>query len=141
MSATLWTGKEIQAHTAGAGFTQWVVGGISIDSRTLQAGDLFIALQGPHFDGHHFVEEAFRKGAGAALVNKTFNTADAWWSKRVIYVNNTQAAFLQLARRARARCKGKVLAITGSAGKTCVKTGITHALSFQRSVFSSYKNF
>ena len=141
MTTTLWTGKEVQAYTSGAGFTEWIASSVAIDSRALHAGDLFIALQGPNFDAHNFINDVFEKGAAAAIVKKNFDSKGAWWSKRVIYVQDTQDALVHLAQRARARYKGRIIAVTGSAGKTSVKTGIAHALSFQKSVSSSFGNY
>ena len=69
MDKPLWTFEEISAATGaplpgGAGHA----GGVSIDSRTLQPGDLFVAIKGEHADGHKFVEAAFERGASAAIV-------------------------------------------------------------------------
>jgi len=67
----LWSARDLAAATGGSTRHDFIVSGISIDSRTVDAGDLFIALQGPNFDGHAFVGEALAKGAVAALVAQT----------------------------------------------------------------------
>ena len=67
MSA-LWTAEDVAAATRGAIAGDWVASGVSIDSRTLAPGDLFVALTGPNQDGHAFVGQAFDRGAAAAVV-------------------------------------------------------------------------
>jgi len=111
------------------------VGGISIDSRTLTPGDAFFAIAGDNRDGHAFVEAALQAGAGVAVVAA---------SKRdtlpknapLIIVEDVLEGLRDLARAARARLNGKVIAVTGSVGKTSTKealrlvledTGKTHA--------------
>ena len=64
----LWTSLEIKKVTGGVGSGDWAVDGISIDSRTLQKGDLFVALTDKR-DGHAFLDKAFENGAAAALVS------------------------------------------------------------------------
>ena len=69
MKSSLWTKKSICAATGGTGGGDWSVTGISIDSRTVEPGDLFIALKGPHTDGHKYVSQALSNGAVAALID------------------------------------------------------------------------
>jgi UDP-N-acetylmuramoyl-tripeptide--D-alanyl-D-alanine ligase len=64
----LWTAADAAAATSGKAGGAWKAYGVSIDSRTLTAGDLFVAIKGPRFDGHDFVAEALAKGAAAAVV-------------------------------------------------------------------------
>lgn len=87
------------------------------DSRAVQAGDLFVALQGENFDGHAFVERAFQTGAVAVLVNHVPQDTNIPY----ILVKDTLAALGQLAAAWRQQCAPYVLAITGSNGKTTVK--------------------
>ena len=93
--------------------------GLSIDTRTLKAGDLFVALKGDNRDGHDFVAAAFDAKAGAALVSYKPDgvAADA----PLLTVANTQRGLEDLARAARARSDAKIVAVTGSAGKTTTK--------------------
>ncbi|HEX6103754.1 MAG TPA: Mur ligase domain-containing protein, partial [Alphaproteobacteria bacterium] len=58
MSAPLWTSAEAAAATGGASTRDWAAAGVSIDSRTVKKGDLFVALAGPNFDGHDFIQAA-----------------------------------------------------------------------------------
>ena len=91
------------------------------DSRTLQDGDLFVALRGPRFDGHAFVDEVFARGACGAIVDH----APAGTPQRgVIVVADTLAALQALAHAVRDSAATKVIAITGSAGKTTTKETI-----------------
>lgn len=89
---------------------------ISTDTRTLQAGDLFVALVGPNFDGHEFIAQAQQKGAVGALVSTEIDTDLAQ-----ILVADTRIALADLARFRRQQMSGLWLAVTGSSGKTTVK--------------------
>jgi UDP-N-acetylmuramoyl-tripeptide--D-alanyl-D-alanine ligase len=90
--------------------------GVSTDSRDLQEGNLFVALQGPNFDGHDYVETAREQGAAAAAVSRTLDTA-----LPLIEVDDTRQALGQLAAWWRAQFTLPVIAITGSNGKTTVR--------------------
>ncbi|HET9030083.1 MAG TPA: UDP-N-acetylmuramoyl-tripeptide--D-alanyl-D-alanine ligase [Candidatus Aquilonibacter sp.] len=88
------------------------------DTRSLVPGDTFLALRGERFDGHAFVREAVGKGAGAVIISDP----DARPASRTsLVVEDTLAAYMALAAAARARFRGRVLAMTGSAGKTTTK--------------------
>jgi UDP-N-acetylmuramoyl-tripeptide--D-alanyl-D-alanine ligase len=109
--------------------------GYSIDSRTAREGDLFFAIRGENYDGHQFVEEALKKGAIAAVVSEEFaastssastNSADR---ERLIAVADTLAALQQLACGVIRRWQGRVVAITGSMGKTTTKEMTAAALA------------
>ncbi len=96
------------------------VTGVSIDTRTLQSGDLFVALHGDNGDGHDHVRAAFGAGAAAALVDEVH--ADALRGAGPLYVaHDTLGALRGLARASRARTDAKVIAVTGSVGKTGTK--------------------
>jgi UDP-N-acetylmuramoyl-tripeptide--D-alanyl-D-alanine ligase len=92
----------------------------SIDSRTLQPGDLFIALRGPRFDGADFLPQAVEKGAGGVLVMKPPDPA-VCGNAAVIRVDDTLEAMQRLAAHIRRRRKLRVIGITGSTGKTTTK--------------------
>src|SRR5512147_1451275 len=118
MKLPLW---RIAEFTGARGeFEQDVVAmGYSTDSRTLAAGDLFIALKGEHFDGHDYVEAALEKGAVAALVHAGHETkAD---SGRLLHVDDTLKALQSLGAAARRLWGKPLIAVTGSAGKTTTK--------------------
>ena len=96
--------------------------GWSVDSRTVQAGDLFFALRGPNHDGNAYLDEAFRKGAVAAI-------ADRQSPGPVLVVQDTLVALQDLATWARNEWPGDVVGVTGSAGKTSTKDIIAAMLA------------
>ncbi len=105
--------------------------GYSVDSRSIQPGELFIALRGPNHDGHEHVAEAFEKGAVAALAERDSSVAAL---ERVIAVPDTYQALLQLASSARGQWPGTLIAVTGSAGKTTTKEAIAALLGAEMTV-------
>jgi UDP-N-acetylmuramoyl-tripeptide--D-alanyl-D-alanine ligase len=112
--------------------------GYSIDSRTLNAGDLFIAIAGEHFDGHNYVQAALEKGAVGAIV-EAGKKADGD-PLRLLQVEDSLKA-LQLLGAAARRLWGKpLLAVTGSAGKTTTKEILAHILSTRFRVMKSSGN-
>jgi len=98
--------------------------GWSVDSRTLQPGDVYFALRGPNHDGHAFVAECFAKGAVAAVVDREVDAAGAMFK-----VADVLEAMQRLATRARVKWNGEVVAVTGSAGKTTTKGVIAEMLA------------
>ena len=101
------------------------VGDVVTDSRTLQRGDLFVALRGPRFDGHAFVADVLARGAAGAIVERGRVQEDA----RTIEVPETLEALQRLAHAVRTAVATKVVAITGSAGKTTTKEAIAALLA------------
>jgi UDP-N-acetylmuramoyl-tripeptide--D-alanyl-D-alanine ligase len=136
----LWTAKDAATATGGQATTQWQASGVSIDTRTLQPGDLFVALSDLR-DGHDFVAQALAKGAAAALVSRRPEglAADA----PLLVVPDVLAALGALARAARARFTGRVVGVTGSVGKTSTKDMLRVVLGGQGRVHAaeaSYNN-
>ncbi len=131
--------KAIASHERQATSDE-IITGVSIDSRTVKEGDCFFAIKGPNFDGHDFVEEALAKGAACAVVNKNYCTAGQV-QKPVLKVEDTIKALGTLARYYRQKCNFKVIAITGSAGKTTTRHIINTVLSKHFRVHQSPKNF
>jgi len=130
--APLWTSADAAEATDGQATGSWAATGISIDTRTLEAGDLFVALAGPNFDGHKFVPAAFDTGAVAAVVSKS--NSDTLNGNPGLIVADTLEAMSGLAGMARSRSAAKVTAITGSVGKTGTKEALAHVLSRQGDV-------
>ena len=122
MSA-LWTGEDAQAATLGSATRAFAADGLSIDTRTLRPGDLFVALKDAR-DGHDFVAAAFEKKAAAALVSRRMDVGGPQ-----LLVANTQRGLEDLARAARARSDARIVAVTGSAGKTTTKEILRLGLS------------
>ena len=126
----LWSGLglvgPLQARVGGA--LPRGVGGVSIDTRTLEPGDLFFAIKGDASDGHDFVSAAFAKGAAAAVVDEAHADALAGGGPLLI-VRDTLAAMQRLGVAARERTQARIIAVTGSAGKTSTKEALRTALS------------
>lgn len=118
--------------------------GYSIDSRTVKPGQLFFALRGPRFDGHEFVEAAFERGAMGAVVERAFRDHAARALPRrasaLIAVNDPSEALQQLARGVRRAWGRRLVAITGSAGKTTTKELAAAILGQRFSVLKSPGN-
>ena len=97
---SLWSAQEAALATGGETAGDWQAEGVSIDTRTLQAGDLFVALADQR-DGHNFVADALQKGASAALVSR--RPTDVLSDENLLYVQDVQTALECLARTARQR--------------------------------------
>ncbi|MGX0904260.1 UDP-N-acetylmuramoyl-tripeptide--D-alanyl-D-alanine ligase [Roseovarius sp. MBR-79] len=137
---SLWTAAEAAAATGGRATGDWAALGVSIDTRTLQRGDLFVALSAAR-DGHEFVAQALARGAAAALVSRIPEgvTADA----PLLLVEDVQTALEALGRAGRARMRGRIIAVTGSVGKTSTKEMLRAVLSHQgrtHAAEASYNN-
>jgi UDP-N-acetylmuramoyl-tripeptide--D-alanyl-D-alanine ligase len=109
--------------------------GVSTDTRTLQPGDLYVALAGERFDGHDFIEQAMEKGASAVLVSR----APAQHIPYLL-VDDTTKALGKLALYNRRHFKNPVIAVTGSSGKTTVKEMISNILRQQGEVLFTRGN-
>ena len=122
----LWTQSGIASVTGGSVIRKFDVTGIAIDSRNIQQGDLFVAIKSRR-DGHYFIKNAAQNGASAAVVSwKPKNIPPGF---PIIFVKNTDEALKKLALAARSRMRGKIIAITGTAGKTTTKDIFNHILS------------
>ncbi|MDP1708587.1 MAG: UDP-N-acetylmuramoyl-tripeptide--D-alanyl-D-alanine ligase [Gammaproteobacteria bacterium] len=110
--------------------------GVSTDTRSLQHGNLFVALVGPNFDGHHFISEAFAKGAVAALVNQRVEAP-----LPQLAVAHTHQGLGQLAAGWRAQFSLPVIGVTGSNGKTTVKEMIAAILAQSGPMLVTQGNF
>ena len=126
---SLWTSAETEAATLGKASRAFEVNGLSIDTRTLKEGDLFVALKGDNRDGHDFVRAAFEAKAGAALVSRAPEGAPGNESGPLLTVAHTQRGLEDLGRAARSRSNARIVAVTGSAGKTTTKEILRIALN------------
>jgi UDP-N-acetylmuramoyl-tripeptide--D-alanyl-D-alanine ligase len=129
------TGGRVVRGDPGSG-----IGRVAIDSRTLEPGDCFVAIRGERFDGHDFVAEVVARGAGAVVVSRDAGASPASSPAVVILVGDTTQALQDLARDVRRRSGAKVVAITGSAGKTTTKEVSAELLSSRYRVFRNKGN-
>ena len=117
------------------------VTGYSIDSRTLRPGELFFALRGPRFDGHQFVGQALERGAAGGVVEEAFYAgAPPEWQPSLLAVADTRRALQTLAREVRRRWGKRLVAVTGSAGKSTTKEMIAAILGRRWRVLRSPGN-
>jgi len=114
--------------------------GVSTDSRTTEAGDCFFAITGDNFNGHNYVPDAFAKGAVCAVVSREIKDS-RFANKAILTVDDTIKALGDFAGEYRRQNNFKVIAITGSVGKTTVRQIIYHVLSRRYRVFQAPKNF
>lgn len=135
---SLWTAPDTAKATKGRAIGDWSVDGISIDTRTIEAGDLFVALAAAR-DGHDFVAQALEKGAGAALVTHIPDGVSE--DAPLLIVDNVLSALEDLGRAGRARTQARVVAITGSVGKTSTKEMLRDVLSEQGRTHASVASY
>ncbi len=135
---TLWTAAEAAEATGGRATTDWQANGVSIDTRTLQPGDLFVALKAAR-DGHDFVAQALEKGAGAALVSHIPEGVSE--NAPLLIVEDVQAGLEALGQAARARTDARVVGVTGSVGKTSTKEMLATTLETQGKTHASVASY
>ncbi|HKS86816.1 MAG TPA: UDP-N-acetylmuramoylalanyl-D-glutamyl-2,6-diaminopimelate--D-alanyl-D-alanine ligase [Pseudolabrys sp.] len=140
MSA-LWTVDAMAAamRAERSGTTAAEIGGISIDSRTLSKGDAFFAIQGENRDGHDFVTNALAAGAGIAVVAETARAR--FPGAPLLIVPDVLGGLRDLARAARGRMSAKVIAVTGSVGKTSTKDALRLSLSANGETHASVASY
>jgi UDP-N-acetylmuramoyl-tripeptide--D-alanyl-D-alanine ligase len=117
----------------------WQGNRISMDNRNVLPGDLFIALKGSQHDGHQFVKDAFSKGALAVIVDHSPSAMPN--DNRFIRVKDTYQALLNMAKFARQRTQARIVAVTGSVGKTSVKEMLGLVLKDQAETFATPKSY
>jgi UDP-N-acetylmuramoyl-tripeptide--D-alanyl-D-alanine ligase len=133
----LWQAEDIVRTVRGTCLHEqsWDAKGVSIDSRLTAKGDLFIALQGAHHDGHDYVTAAFAAGASAAIVARQPQNVSP--TAPLIFVEDTAIALNELGREARNRSRAKIIAVTGSVGKTSTKEMLRLCLSAVGKTYAS----
>jgi UDP-N-acetylmuramoyl-tripeptide--D-alanyl-D-alanine ligase len=135
---TLWTAMELQEATGGTLSVPFDADGVSIDTRTLVAGDLFVALTGDGRDGHAFVADALARGSSGAMVHREVAS-----SGPVLRVDDTLPGLRRIGAFARSRFAGRLVAVTGSVGKTTTKEmlrGALAAFGVTHAAVASYNN-
>jgi UDP-N-acetylmuramoyl-tripeptide--D-alanyl-D-alanine ligase len=135
----LWTAEEAQAATGGRllNADSWNVTGVSIDTRTLEPGDLFVALKDVR-DGHDFLAQAFVSGANAALISDARKAEDLG---PALAVHDVLEGLRKLGEAARDRCDAKRVAVTGSVGKTSTKEALAVCLAASGATHRSVKSY
>ena len=137
-----WMAAEFAAASTAARIGTATATGYSIDSRTIQAGDLFFAIHGERFDGHDFVDQSIEAGAVAAVIARAHlaRYASVATRKRLLLVDEPLAAMQRLASSVRRHWSKRVIGITGSAGKTTTKEAIAQVLESRFRVHKSHGN-
>lgn len=118
-------------------FAKTIIKGVSTDTRSIKKGDLFIALVGPNFNGHDYIQAAIDKGAGAAIISDTSSPFEI----PTLVVNDTRIALGQLGAAVKEKVAPKTVGITGSSGKTTVKEMVYSILSTRGKVLATKGNF
>ncbi|MBV9530951.1 MAG: UDP-N-acetylmuramoylalanyl-D-glutamyl-2,6-diaminopimelate--D-alanyl-D-alanine ligase [Bradyrhizobium sp.] len=141
-AAPLWTlqamGEAMRASRCGA--LPDAVAGLSIDSRTIKPGEAYFAIRGDVHDGHDFVNAALNAGAALAVVATARRESFAP-DTPLLVVDDVLKSLTALACAARARMRGRVIAVTGSVGKTSTKEALSHVLSAQGQTHASIASF
>jgi UDP-N-acetylmuramoyl-tripeptide--D-alanyl-D-alanine ligase len=139
------TAAQLETATGGkliSGSRAASLSGISIDSRTLQPGDLFFAIRGERHDGHDHIAGALQKGAGGIVVDLRYEPLESFpEDKLLLRVQDTHEALKNLAADVRRRWRGSLVAITGSMGKTTTKEFMAQVLQTEFSVYRSPANY
>ncbi|MDD3669310.1 MAG: UDP-N-acetylmuramoyl-L-alanyl-D-glutamate--2,6-diaminopimelate ligase [Alphaproteobacteria bacterium] len=136
-ASPLWSAGDLEMALSAA-VPPWVAAaGVSIDTRALRPGDLFVALAGATADGHDFVAEAVRAGAAACVVARAVPAVPA---DKQIVVPDTQKALESLARFARMRSEALFVGVTGSSGKTTAKEMLRACLADQGATHATAGN-
>jgi UDP-N-acetylmuramoyl-tripeptide--D-alanyl-D-alanine ligase len=142
MAEALWTVDELLQATGGKlhGQVKKPLTAVSIDSRAVKAGDVFIAIKGERHDGHDFVANALKAGAGLSVVSRV--TAEMTAAGPVLEVAEDPLKGLEnMGRAARARSHGQIVAVTGSVGKTSTKEMLRTALQASGETHASAASF
>ncbi|NCU21443.1 UDP-N-acetylmuramoyl-tripeptide--D-alanyl-D-alanine ligase, partial [Candidatus Falkowbacteria bacterium] len=134
----LWTSADAATATGGRATRLFAVTGLSIDTRTIRPGEMFVALKDAR-DGHEFVADALKKGAGAALVSRIPEGCSE--ADPLLIVPDVLPALEALGRAGRARTRARVIAVTGSVGKTSTKEMLRAVLAAQGRVHAAEASF
>ena len=139
----LWTSDALVEAIEGRPISQMPEGitGISIDSRSLKPGDAFFAIKGDAMDGHDFATAAIKAGAALLVVSEGKLPALGHLGAPMIVVPDVLAALEKVGVAARARSRARIIAVTGSVGKTSTKEALRHALSSVSKVHASSASF
>lgn len=134
----LWTSQELETVFNVRINARWNSYGVSIDSRSLEKGDLFFALIGENFDGHSYVKVAIESGAAGVVVSKSVEGVDP---DKLVIVPDVKEALVALGKAGRARVDVPIIAVTGSVGKTGTKEALKAALSRYKKTHASVLSY
>jgi UDP-N-acetylmuramoyl-tripeptide--D-alanyl-D-alanine ligase len=135
----IWNESLFKKVTGVGAGVNWQASGISLDTRTLKKGDIYIALKGERVDGHTFLNEAYNKGAVLAIVNYKPQNAPA--KLPLIIVEDQIEVLNKLAAYKRDNFKGKVIGITGTVGKTTTKEALAKIIGDQATCFATVESY
>ncbi|MGS2719653.1 UDP-N-acetylmuramoyl-tripeptide--D-alanyl-D-alanine ligase [Paraglaciecola aestuariivivens] len=130
-----WVAEQTKGQLVAPTDQELIITGVSTDTRSIQPKDLFLALQGPNFDGHKFVLQAENKGAIALIVSRPVDTQLPY-----VLVEDTKMALGMLGAAVKALVGPKTVGITGSSGKTTVKEMVAAILSRRGKVLATKGN-
>ena len=139
----LWTSEDLVAATAGRSFGALPAGvtGVSIDSRTVKPGEAFFAIKGDRVDGHDFASMAMANGASLIVVSEARLPAMGRLTVPKLVVEDVLVALARLGAAARERTQAKIVAVTGSVGKTTTKEMLRHVLEPSGKVHASAASY
>lgn len=149
MQLKLWTGGDLYQTESRAADPERFYSSVSTDTRTLMAGEVFIPLKGPHFDGHQFLSTALEKKAGMLVMERSseaFSDLKALLARDpqapdLLLVDDTGDAYRDIARGFRSSLEASVIGVTGSVGKTTTRRMITQMIESQVQAEQSVKNY
>jgi len=134
---------EVESGTGGTlvrGSRDTVFSNVSIDTRSLQGGDVFFAIRGPNQDGHRFIRDALSKGALGAVVERAYEYPGEFPAV-LVKVEDTHKALKDLSMSVRRRWRGTLVAITGSMGKTTTRMFVAQVMQSKYSVYQTPGNY
>jgi UDP-N-acetylmuramoyl-tripeptide--D-alanyl-D-alanine ligase len=131
-----WIAKQVHGQIVGAPVADLIISGVNTDTRNIQVADLFLALVGPSFDGHDFIQQAQEKGAQSLILSRHVDT-----NLPYVLVEDTKLALGLLGAAVKAQVAPKTIGITGSSGKTTVKEMVAAILSRRGKVLATKGNF
>jgi UDP-N-acetylmuramoyl-tripeptide--D-alanyl-D-alanine ligase len=137
------TAAEVESGTGGTlvlGSKDTLFANVSIDTRSLQCGDIFFAIRGPNQDGHRFIPDALSRGALGAVVERDYEYPGQFPAV-LVKVEDTHKALKDLAMAARRRWPGNLVAITGSMGKTTTRNFVAQVLQSAFAVYQTPGNY
>lgn len=135
----MWTVADIEQATGGNGHgANWSATRFSIDSRSIEAGEIYIALQGERVDGHDYAKQALDNGAVGIIVHHLIEGVD---ERKQVLVEDTFEALRDMAAFHRRRLEATIIGVTGSVGKTGTKEMLRTVLSTKGRTYASYGNF